>query len=118
MHLIHAAFRPLVPDAVLPPHPSELFLSAARPDERVEHVVTHPHARPHPVIGVFLLADSLDEAESRAEAFLRRVLTTEPSLTAWELVSATVPLMTPLYERLLSSPGLAGQNRPRPIPST
>ncbi|MGA5495200.1 hypothetical protein ACPCSP_12625 [Streptomyces cinereoruber] len=118
MQLIHAALRPLGPDAVLPPHLSELILSAARADERVEHVVTHVHARPHPVIGVFLLADTLSEAEARAEALCRRVLKTQASLAGWELVSATVPLVAPFYERLLSSSDHGGQIRPRPFPST
>ncbi|MFI8418921.1 hypothetical protein [Streptomyces sp. NPDC085479] len=118
MQLIHAALRPLGPGAVLPPHLNELFLSAARDEDRVEHVVTHVHATPHPVVAVFLLADSLSEAEARAEALCRRALATQPSLAAWELVSATVPLVTPFYERLLSSPRHDGQIRPRPFPST
>ncbi|MFF0476468.1 hypothetical protein [Streptomyces sp. NPDC004284] len=118
MYLIHTALRPLGPDAVLPPRLSELVLSIARADERVEHVVTHAHARPHPVIGVFLLAGSLGEAEARAEALCHRVLETQPSLARWELVSATVPLVAPFHERLLSSPGHGGQNRPLPFPST
>ncbi|MFF8381051.1 hypothetical protein ACF07V_33510 [Streptomyces sp. NPDC015661] len=118
MYLIHAALGPLGPDAVLPPRLSDLLLSAARPDERVEHVVTHIHARPHPVVGVFLLAGSLNDAEARGEALCRRVLETQPSLEACELMGATVPLVAPFYERLLSSPGHGGQNRPLQIPST
>ncbi|MET8623679.1 hypothetical protein ABZW30_07970 [Kitasatospora sp. NPDC004669] len=118
MYLVHAALRPLSPGLRLSLDARELLLAAIRPEDRVEHLVVHPDALPNPVLGVYLLADSLAEAESRTDAFCRRALTAVPRLAGWSAARVAAPLVTPFYERLLSSSGRPGRNGPGTFPST
>ncbi|MBC3843632.1 hypothetical protein GXW82_35715 [Streptacidiphilus sp. 4-A2] len=67
----------------LPADAGAWLLADAHPQERLEHVAVHPHARPDPVLGVYLLADGLEEAEERAAAVCRRVLTFRQELRGW-----------------------------------
>ncbi len=67
------------------------------------------------VLGVYLLAHHIEDAEEHAEQFCRRAL---PTFADWEPVSAQVPLIGPFYEGLLSASSPAGRNGPRTIPST
>jgi hypothetical protein len=114
MYLIHLVLRPPAPAAVLPPGLAEVFLAAARPEERVEHVSVHPDAQPYPVIGVYLTADHLTAAEECAGRLGRRVLGARPALAGWAQVSAAVPLLAPFFELSLLGPGRRpGRNGPR-----
>ncbi|MFE2721609.1 hypothetical protein [Kitasatospora sp. NPDC059327] len=113
MYLVHATLRPLAPDGSLPRDVRDLLLAAIRPEDRVEHLVVHPDAVPRPVLGVYLLADSLAEAEHRAAAFCRRALAGTPRLSGWRTAGVAVPLVTPFYERLLfGADGADGARRP------
>ncbi|MGW2378220.1 hypothetical protein [Kitasatospora sp. NPDC001683] len=105
MYLVHAALRPVSPGRPLPLDARELLLAAVRPEDRVEHLVVHPDAVPDPVLGVYLVAGSLTEAESRTAAFCRRVLAAVPQLAGWKAAGVAAPLVVPFYERLLSAPG-------------
>ncbi len=118
MYLIHVALRPTTPTAVLPRTAGDLLLAVALPDERIEHVVLHPCASPCPVLGVYLLADCIEDAEERATEFCRRALAALPALAGWEPGSAEVPLVGPFYEGLLSASGLTGRNGPWTLSST
>ncbi|MEV4439618.1 hypothetical protein AB0K09_11430 [Streptomyces sp. NPDC049577] len=101
MYLVHASLRG-PRRAEFPVHAGALVLSQADPLDRIEHVVTHAHAVPHPVLGLYVLAERLEDAEARAAGVCRRAVERCPELSGWELVSAQVPLLT-LYEDLPSS---------------
>lgn len=119
MYLVHAGLRAPSADAQLPPHTADLVRGLADADGPVEHVSAHPHAQPDPVLGVFLLADSLNEAERRAEDLCRRALDALPALRGWRVGRVGAPLVAPYYEGLLAAgSGLAGRNGPGPFPST
>ncbi|MEU1816298.1 hypothetical protein ABZ543_14035 [Streptomyces roseifaciens] len=102
MYLVHVGLRRPRRTTELPAEIGELVLSRALPRERIEHISVHPHARPHPVLGVYLLADRLEEAEAHAEQACRRAIARCPQLAWWELVDAQVPL---LDARVTSSAG-------------
>ncbi|WP_327253401.1 hypothetical protein [Streptomyces sp. NBC_01244] len=129
MYLVHAALRAPAPGAQLPPHAGELiraFASASASASAtadacgpVEHVSAHPHALPDPTLGVYLLADSLNEAERRTEALCRRAFEEVPALWGWTVGRVGAPLVTPYYEHLLAAAsGRAGRNGPGPVPSS
>ncbi|MEU3605211.1 hypothetical protein AB0E83_07095 [Streptomyces sp. NPDC035033] len=107
MYLVHARLAALGGAAPLPSRTRvrALVLGRARPEERVEHVSLHAHALPHPVLGLYLLADRLSEAEAAARAVCRRVLRDCPEFDGWSLLEAQVPLMAPLLEQDLSLSG-------------
>lgn len=62
----------------------------------MEHVTAHPYALPVPVLGVFLRAESLVEAESLAAALCRRLLDSHAGLAGWGLRRAEAPLLATL----------------------
>ncbi|MFD5461596.1 hypothetical protein ACFWIQ_02050 [Kitasatospora sp. NPDC127059] len=111
MYLVHVALQPGSPGRPLPHDARELLLAAIRPEDRVEHVVVHPYATPDPVLGLYLLADSLTSAERRASAFCRRALATVPPFAGWRAMTAAAPLVAPFYERLLSGSGRSWPER-------
>lgn len=102
MYLVHALVQAR-PGAALPADTRSLVLAHAREEDGVEHVSVHPHALPHPVLGLYVQARNLADAESRATALCRRVLTNCPEFDGWSLLSAQAPLVAPFYEALLSS---------------
>ncbi|MFF7457123.1 hypothetical protein [Kitasatospora sp. NPDC008115] len=118
MYLVHVSLHAPAGPAELPDDTRELLLAAAVTEEGIEHVSVHAGAVPHPVLGVFVLADGLEDAEERAQAFCRRVVALAPGLTGWRVRGAQAPLVAAFYERLLAGPGPAGRNGPGTIPST
>ncbi|MGW6392540.1 hypothetical protein ACWFR1_18975 [Streptomyces sp. NPDC055103] len=66
----------------------------------VEHVAVHATTIAHPVLGVYLLADSLEEAEELVLTACRRMLAERPELRGWAVVDGYVPLLAPVYEAL------------------
>lgn len=123
MYLVHATLRAPAPGTQLPLHAGELVRALADAGSPacgpVEHVSAHPHALPHPTLGVYLLADSLEEAERRTEALCRRAFEEVPALWGWTVGRIGAPLVTPYYEHLLAAAsGLAGRNGPGPLPSS
>jgi hypothetical protein len=112
MMLIHVRIRPQPSADPLPADLGAWLRAAAHPEERIEHVTVHRDAHPHPTLGVFLIADSLAEGEARAAAACRRLLASHPRLAGWELVSAEMPLITHLHDRVPAGSGPAGQKRP------
>ncbi len=116
MYLIHAQVRP--PDgSPLPESAGRWVRACALAEERVEHVAVHVRARPYPVLGVYLLADCLEQAEARTADAVRRALDSQPALRGWVLIRAQAPLVAPFYERLMDGSATPGHNRPRPDPS-
>ncbi|MGW2542923.1 hypothetical protein ACWC5I_19145 [Kitasatospora sp. NPDC001574] len=116
MYLVHVSLQAPAGPAELPDDARELLLAAA--EEGIEHVSVHAGAVPHPVLGVFVLADRLEDAEQRAEAFCRRAVAVSPRLTGWRVQCGQVPLVAAFHERLPADPGPAGRNGPGAIPST
>ncbi|MFD7258116.1 hypothetical protein [Streptomyces sp. NPDC059874] len=121
MYLIHVGLRaPFVGDQ-LPPNAARLLLALAESDAHnpVDHVSAHPHALPDPVVGAYVLAESLEAAERAAEALCGRAVEELPALRGWTVTRVGAPLVAPYYEQLLlSSSGLAGRIGTGPIPST
>ncbi|MET8629492.1 hypothetical protein ABZW30_38130 [Kitasatospora sp. NPDC004669] len=117
MYLVHAALQPVSPGRSLPFDARELLLAAVRPEDRIEHLVVHPGAVPDPVLGVYLLVDSLAEAEGRTAAFCRRALAAVPQFAGWKATKLAVPLVVPFYDRLLSAAAGPGRNGPGTLPS-
>ncbi|MFD0572954.1 hypothetical protein ACFQ0T_31625 [Kitasatospora gansuensis] len=115
---MHTALLPAPSGSPLPDGVRELFQAALRPEDRIEHLVFHPRAEPAPVLGVYLLADSLAEAERRVALFCHRALGAVPQFAGWRAEPSTAPMVVPFYEQLLASSGLAGRNGPRTFPST
>ncbi|WP_344438520.1 hypothetical protein [Kitasatospora nipponensis] len=118
MYLVHLRLM-VPPDATVPlERVRQLIRVSALPYERVEHVAAHQHAPGRLVVGVYLLADRLEEAEVRAAGLCVRVLAAAPELDCWRLESASVPLVVPFYQRLLSSSDDGGRIGPGPFPSS
>jgi hypothetical protein len=92
MYLIHA--RLLSPDGrALPPDAAAWTRGHARPEDLLEHVSAHPLARPHPVLGFYILAGSLAQAEESTARMCRRALSGCPGLRGWTLLRAQAPLL-------------------------
>ncbi|KJK45328.1 hypothetical protein ACFCYM_11630 [Streptomyces sp. NPDC056254] len=60
-----------------------------------ELAVAHPAAQPHPVVGVYMRAPSLEAAEEGAAAVWRAAAATHPQLRPWGLLRAEIPLFLP-----------------------
>nr|BEK67692.1 hypothetical protein KPHV_49190 [Kitasatospora purpeofusca] len=118
MYLVHTALRSAAPGPSLPPDTRDLLSALVRPGDGIEHLVLHRDAVPEPVLGLYVLADSLAEAEQRATEFCRSALAALPGLRGWRAARAAVPLITPFYDRLLAASGTPDRNGPGPFPST
>ncbi|MEV4758792.1 hypothetical protein AB0J86_27360 [Micromonospora sp. NPDC049559] len=100
MYLIHAL---LSGDghAALPPDTAALVMQSAQPEDGLQHVVVHADASPGPVLGLLLLAPSLESSELAAQTIIRRALQTHDSLRGYTLVSCGAAMPAPYYNRLL-----------------
>jgi hypothetical protein len=100
MYLVHAL---LVGNdhTALPPDTTALVLQCAQPEDGLEHIVVHADASPGPVLGLILLAPSLESSERAAEAVCRRALRTHDSLRGYTLVSCGAAMPAAYYDRLL-----------------
>lgn len=100
MYLVHLHLRPTgsSPFRVLPDRIGTGFRAAASAADGVEHVVVHGDARPYPVLGVYVVADCLEDAEANAARVWERALRASPELGGWGLVEARAPLIAPFYE--------------------
>ncbi|MER5883782.1 hypothetical protein ABT160_08125 [Streptomyces sp. NPDC001941] len=95
MYLVHIRLLP-PPGAV--PWPEDLVALMSRDqgpdvDNRIEHVSPHPHARPHPVVGVYVQASTLRAAEAATERAWHRAVLAHPPLGAWTVLSVEAPLL-------------------------
>ncbi|WP_228972937.1 hypothetical protein [Streptomyces sp. DH12] len=94
MYLVHAQFAP--PPAGGPPRGAMLLArTAVLRDPRVQHVAVHPEAPSGPVLGVFVMAGSVEQAEDRVTALCRGVLRNCPDLSGWRLVRCEIVLGVP-----------------------
>ncbi|WP_309053180.1 hypothetical protein [Streptomyces sp.] len=93
MYLVHAHLRPPAQGGELPSDVRALVHGCARPGEGVEHVSVHGDVPSAPVLGLFLLAESLARAEASAAAVCGRLLESRPELSGWTLLRAEAPLI-------------------------
>ncbi|MFD7130619.1 hypothetical protein [Streptomyces sp. NPDC059894] len=92
MYLIHVCLRH--PDgSPLPRYMAEAMARAATGIAAVVHVAVHTEAWPHPTIGVYLRASTLEAAERSAQEIWYAAQATYPCLRDWVLVRAEAPLM-------------------------
>ncbi|MFD9129296.1 hypothetical protein [Kitasatospora sp. NPDC059571] len=117
MYLIHVQLRPPTAGSPLPDGIAGLVHAAAAEEDRLEHVAVHAAAEPDPVIGLYLIADRLAEAESRAAVLCRRVLSAA-ALHGWSVSRAAAPLVAPFLEAELARSGRGGRIRPGTLPSS
>ena len=94
MYLVHVRLRS-PRDRALPEQTGAWVREAAGRDDGVEHVSVHRHARPDPVLGVYVMADFLEAAEKVAAAVCVRALRLRPELRAWAVLDGQVPLLMP-----------------------
>lgn len=95
MYLVHIHLDPPPDGSRLPPRTHELMTGAAPEDAGLEFVVLHPEAEPHPVLGLYVRAPSLEVAEGRACVIWQRSQRAHPVLRRWSLIKAEVPLLLP-----------------------
>ncbi|MGW3746834.1 hypothetical protein ACWD62_41550 [Streptomyces sp. NPDC005146] len=100
MYLIHAQLS-APPDARLPPNVRDLIRAEPTELVSIEHITSHADAPGGPVLGLFVAATSLEEAEQVAEAACRHALQSEPDLAGYRLVRCAVGFVSPFYEREL-----------------
>ncbi|MFF8379652.1 hypothetical protein ACF07V_26385 [Streptomyces sp. NPDC015661] len=103
MYLIHAQLASPA-GMLMPCDAAAKALRLARPEEGVEHVSAHANGPRGPVLGVYLLADSLAQAEARTAALCERLLTRHPGFTGWSLRRAEAAFLAPLGHGLLGPP--------------
>ncbi|GAA0684529.1 hypothetical protein GCM10010193_42980 [Kitasatospora atroaurantiaca] len=108
MYLIHVRLRPTTPGSSLPPGLRSHLLGMSVPEDRIEHLSVHTDALPHPTLGLYLMAESLGEAEEQATRLCLRWVTGSTLLEGWQPVAAQAPLVAPFYEQLLSFVGSGG----------
>ncbi|MGW6565219.1 hypothetical protein [Streptomyces sp. NPDC054975] len=95
MYLVHIHLRPPADGPPLPRDTDRLVAGSAVAADGFELAVAHPRVRPHPVVGVYLRARSLEAAEECAGSIWRRAVARHPQLRAWIPVRAEVPLLMP-----------------------
>ncbi|MDF2257719.1 hypothetical protein [Streptantibioticus ferralitis] len=108
MYLVHARLES-DEHTELPADTSGLVTQSARPGERLQHAVMHTSRVTGSVLGLFLLAATLEEAERTAATLCQRVLDENPELRRFRLASCGVAMPSSYYERMLRS---AGTERP------
>lgn len=104
MYLVHARLHG-PPCVSLPSETRSLVRARVSGEDGIEHVAVHPHALPHPVIGLYVRAESLAVAEAQATRVCRRLLRDCAEFAGWSLLVAQAPLVAPFYESLLSASG-------------
>lgn len=96
MYLVHLRLRS-AGRRELPGEAAGWVRAAARTADGVEHATLHPHALPYPVMGVYVLAERIEQAEDQAARACRRALADRPELQGWQLVDAQAPLIAPFF---------------------
>ncbi|MEV8565843.1 hypothetical protein AB0436_09745 [Streptomyces sp. NPDC051322] len=95
MYLVHVHLRTHPRGEYLPEWTAPALAHCAAGFDGFEHVTVHAAEGPHPVIGLYLRAPSLEEAESAAEGLWWSAWSTHHRLRDWEFVRAEVPLLMP-----------------------
>ncbi|MEU6315285.1 hypothetical protein [Streptomyces sp. NPDC047014] len=93
MYLVHIHLS-APPDGGRLPRTTAADLTAHAEDRRnLLHISVHPDPEDHPVVGVYLRAASLTEAEAAAVRLWQRAQADTAPLAGWTLLRAEVPLL-------------------------
>ncbi|MEU9856476.1 hypothetical protein [Streptomyces sp. NPDC047974] len=98
MYLVHVHLRQ--PPGACVPEEIGAWVAHAAESGHVEHVTVHAASPTRPVLGVFLLADCLEEAEQVALTACLRTLAERRELAGWTVIEGYVPLLAPVYDAL------------------
>ncbi|MEV0381744.1 hypothetical protein [Nonomuraea sp. NPDC050643] len=111
MYLVHAELRPK--DGGIPPeHTGQLIFGCRRPADGIEHVVLHADGSDGGLVGLFVLAPSVEEAEHTAAAVCRRALDSSPELAGFLLGRCGVRIVPEYYDQRFRD-GDHGRDMPR-----
>jgi hypothetical protein len=97
MYLVHVEIRH-TDDSDLPTEATRLILDSCLPGEGVEHVVAHAAAGGSPVVGLFVLAPDVEEAERIASAVCLRAFAAHPELAGFALRRCGARLVPDFYD--------------------
>ncbi|UUU33622.1 hypothetical protein JIX56_29340 [Streptomyces sp. CA-210063] len=98
MYLIHLALEPCgrgVGGGSLPTDTGSAIAACAGEADALEHVTVHRDDPTRPVVGFFLRAACLAEAEAAAERLWRRTAACRPDLRTWHVTCSESPLFVP-----------------------
>ena len=98
MYLVHVTLRPRDGGRSRPPDCLRLIWSQVVPDDHIEHVVVHHDAYLGLVIGLYVMADRLDTAKTRAERVCRRAIESLAPPQGWDIALVAAPSIVPLPE--------------------
>ncbi|MEV3853183.1 hypothetical protein AB0J38_02530 [Streptomyces sp. NPDC050095] len=110
MYLVHAELRH-ADNSGLPAEAARLILDSRLPDEGIEHVVAHVDTAGGPVVGLFVVAPDVEEAERIAGAVCLRALTSRPELAGFVLRRCGARLVPEFYD-LQFRPDRDGRDMP------
>ncbi|MEV6682699.1 hypothetical protein AB0N09_38420 [Streptomyces erythrochromogenes] len=111
MYLVHAELRSEA-GAALPAHTDRLIAEAAHPGEGIEHVVVHEDVGFGSLVGLFVLAATVEDAERTAASVCGRVVRTQPELAGFQLRRCSARMVPGYYDRQISGPR-DGRDMPR-----
>lgn len=94
MYLVHIHLRPPPGGGVLPGDTAGLVMSAGR-GTGLEHAAVHSENGQDPVIGVYVRATTLPDAEAVASDIWKRTTRADPRLDRWTPLRIEVPLLPP-----------------------
>ncbi|MFI1016625.1 hypothetical protein [Streptomyces sp. NPDC020965] len=94
MYLVHAQLAPLG-GGKLPGEAMSLVRARVLLDRDIQHIACHPDGPGGPVLGVFTLAGSVEEAEDRVAELCRCALRNSPGLQGLQLARCEVVLALP-----------------------
>ncbi|WP_448318812.1 hypothetical protein [Streptomyces sp. CO7] len=97
MYLIHARLTG-PPGLELPDDLKARLRAQATGEISIEHVTPHPDAQGGPILGLFVTAPSLDEAERAAKDACLRVLRSYPDLAGCGLDRCGAAFVAPVFE--------------------
>ncbi|MFE5538763.1 hypothetical protein [Streptomyces sp. NPDC056492] len=92
MYLVHVHLGRHAHGDLLPGHAAADIAASVAGILGIEHIVVHSDARPHPIVGIYLHAKCLRDAESAATDAWMRATVAEPWLRQWEFLRAVAPL--------------------------
>ncbi|MGW5847607.1 hypothetical protein ACWFQ8_06490 [Streptomyces sp. NPDC055254] len=98
MYLVHAQLAPLA-GGKLPREAMSLVSARVLKDRDIQHVAAHPDGPAGPVLGVFILAGSVEEAERRVAELCHGALRDSPGLHGSKLARCEVVLALPAGPR-------------------
>ncbi|MCX4784187.1 hypothetical protein [Streptomyces sp. NBC_01264] len=111
MYLVHAELC-CGAGAALPVHADRLIADAADADEGLEHVVVHEDEAAGLLVGLFILAATVEDAERLATLLVTRAVESVPELAGFTVGRCGVRMVPGYYSRQVTeNPG--GLDMPR-----